>query len=141
MVVAAMYAVASRILRAAAPTLTGPTGLSSTVRRSLLAAFALFAVGILGYNGWLIAHDIDVPDYTRKVLRSATVETWEAHAVTFGELGLTAFGLVVGTRIVRRLLRALQTSLSNPCSRTSTSSAISSKSTSPKASWSRLNSA
>jgi hypothetical protein len=31
--------------------LAGSTGLSSTVRRSLSVAFALFAVGILGYNG------------------------------------------------------------------------------------------
>jgi len=111
-VVAALYAMASRFLRTAAPTPEGRTGVSWTVRRLLLAVWALSGVGIVGYNGWLIARDVNVPEYTTRLLRSATVETWEAHAVTFGELGLAAFGLIVGTRILRRLLQALQTSLS-----------------------------
>jgi moderate conductance mechanosensitive channel len=80
-------------------------------RNILLVAFIMLAVGIVGYNGWLVAGGIDVPQHTADVLRLLTVEMWRALGVAFGKLALAVLVLLVATRILRRIFGGLHTGI------------------------------
>jgi moderate conductance mechanosensitive channel len=73
-------------------------------RNILLAAFAIVAMGIVGYNGWLVTRGVDVPWHTSQLLLSLTLEAWRALAVALGKVGLAVLGFVVARRVLRRVL-------------------------------------
>jgi len=73
-------------------------------RNILLAAFAVVAVGIVGYNGWLVTEGVDVPQHTSHLLLSLTLEAWRALAVALGKVGLAVLGFVVARRVIRSVL-------------------------------------
>jgi small conductance mechanosensitive channel len=77
-------------------------------RRVLLAAFFLLLVGILGFNGWLLAKGRDVQAYTVGLITSITVETQIAIAFALLKLALAVAGLTVAARLLRRLLASAE---------------------------------
>jgi len=73
-------------------------------RNVLLATFVLVALGVLAFNGSLLARGVDVAQYTSELLLSLTVDIWRALAVAFGEVGLALVAFLVLIRVVRQIL-------------------------------------
>jgi small-conductance mechanosensitive channel len=103
------YVAMNRILQGTAArrarTLVGERGHAfRRTRNILLAAFAVVAVGIVGYNGWLVTEGVDVPQHTSHLLLSLTLEAWRALAVALGKVGLAVLGFVVARRVIGGVL-------------------------------------
>ena len=73
-------------------------------RNVLLATFVLAALGVLAFNGSLLARGVDVAQYTSELLLSLTVDIWRALAVALGEVGLAIVAFLVLIRVVRQIL-------------------------------------
>jgi moderate conductance mechanosensitive channel len=86
----------------------GPT---PRARIILLVTFIMVAAGLVGYNGWLVARGVDVPRHTAGILGLLTAEIWRALGVALGKVGLAALGLLVATRVIRRVLGGLHTGI------------------------------
>jgi moderate conductance mechanosensitive channel len=84
---------------------------AARARNILLVTFVMLAAGIVGYNAWLVAGGIDVPRHTAEILRLLTVEVWRALGVALGKVGLAALGLLVATRVLRRVLGGLHSGM------------------------------
>jgi small-conductance mechanosensitive channel len=77
--------------------------------RSVLFSLLLAMVsGVLLANGYLLARGVDVPQYTPVLIRSITPDTWIALARAVAKLALAIVALLVGIRVLRRLLRATE---------------------------------
>jgi small conductance mechanosensitive channel len=77
--------------------------------RSVLFSLLLAMVsGVLLGNGYLLARGVDVPQYTAVLIRSITPDTWIALARAVAKLALAIVALLVGIRVLRRLLRATE---------------------------------
>jgi moderate conductance mechanosensitive channel len=77
-------------------------------RTLLLASFFLLVAGLLLYNGWLIARGVDVGTHTVALIRSIDAGTWWAIGVALAKLAIAVGGLVIATRLLRRLLRSAE---------------------------------
>ena len=73
-------------------------------RHVLLATFVLLALGVLAFNGSLLARGVDVAQHTSELLLSLTVDIWRALAVALGEVGLAVVAFLVLIRVVRHIL-------------------------------------
>jgi small-conductance mechanosensitive channel len=81
---------------------------AAAARQLALATFTGIAVAVLAYNGWLIARGMDVRSFTLARIESFTMGAWHALLLSLGQIGLASLGLLIGTRLVRRLIGALQ---------------------------------
>jgi moderate conductance mechanosensitive channel len=81
------------------------------VRRIVYATAGLAALGVLGYNGWLLAGGVDVPTHTRNLISSITFDTWRALALSAGTLAAAAVAVLIALRFLRRGLAWLQKSI------------------------------
>ena len=61
-----------------------------------------------GYNGWLIVRRVDVPSHMIALLRGIGRDVWIGWAIAAGKLAGTALGIVVASRVLCRILRALE---------------------------------
>jgi hypothetical protein len=77
-------------------------------RTVLLASFFLLLAGLLLYNGWLIARGVGVATHTVALIRSVDAGTWWAIGVAFVKLAIAGGGLVLATRLLRRLLQSAE---------------------------------
>lgn len=77
-------------------------------RNLLRTGFLLLAIGILAFNGWLIARGLDAKSHTIALLRSINAEWRMAIGMALGKLALSAIGLVIATRLMRRLLQSAE---------------------------------
>jgi small conductance mechanosensitive channel len=77
------------------------------VHRALLLLAGVLALGILGYNGWLLARGVDVTAQTFSLLGVLTVEVWMRLAMVGLRLAAAVIGVLVWTRAVRWALRAI----------------------------------
>jgi moderate conductance mechanosensitive channel len=95
----------SRLVAWRSPSLKEWSTTAQLKARNILVAgfFALFAVVLL-FNGWLLATGKDAQDYTLALITSITAETWRAMAIALGKVALAAVGLIIATRVLRRLL-------------------------------------
>ncbi len=84
----------------------------SSARNILLATFVLLSLCVVAYNIWLITQGIDAPQYTSGLLLSMTLETWRTLAVALGKLGLAVVAFVVARRVIRGVLRSVQSGIS-----------------------------
>ena len=64
--------------------------------------------GVLLANGYLLARGVIVPQYTADLIRSITPATWMALVRAVAKLAVAIVALLVGIRILRRLLRATE---------------------------------
>ena len=81
--------------------------LRKRVRTSWLHSI-LLAIGILAYNGWLVARRVNVPSHTIALLSSVSTDMWIGLALAILKLAAATFGVVVGTRAMGRLLRFVE---------------------------------
>ena len=101
--------------RIAAIPLASARELSAWLRRTarsialLLAAVA--ALAILGANLWIAAEGQDVWDRTQELLRSISVEAWMALGLALAKLAGLAVAVLVGRRLLRRLLARIETAI------------------------------
>jgi len=70
----------------------------------LLVVFVAYLVGLLAYNGWLLAKGSDPWSHPLGLIRSITVETQIAIAIAVAKLAVAMAGLFVAARVLRRLL-------------------------------------
>jgi moderate conductance mechanosensitive channel len=73
----------------------------------LVLCLALAAVVII-YNGWLLARGVDVRARTTTLIRSVTPDMWIAAGMALAKLALAVAGIIVVTRLLRRLAGALE---------------------------------
>jgi small conductance mechanosensitive channel len=104
-----LHAVATLILsRGVAPRSPGLAAWSTRARirsRQILLAGGLGIIaGALVFNGWLLARGLDSRTYTLDLLGSITAETYLAIALAMVKLLAAAGGLVVASRLLRRLI-------------------------------------
>jgi small-conductance mechanosensitive channel len=78
------------------------------VRNIVYVGAGLAAVGVLGYNGWLLAGGVDVATHTRLLVSSITFDTWRALALSVGKLTAAAAGILLAVHFLRRGLAWLQ---------------------------------
>lgn len=78
------------------------------VRAGLMVLSGLLAVAIVAYNGWLIARGGDVPRETSVLLSAVSPEIWIGIALASGKLAAAAIAVASATRVVRRVLGALE---------------------------------
>jgi hypothetical protein len=78
------------------------------VRNVVYVGAGLAAVGVLGYNGWLLAGGVDVATYTRLLVSSITFDTWRALALSVAKLTAAAAGILLAVHVLRRGLVWLQ---------------------------------
>jgi hypothetical protein len=83
------------------------------VRRLLMVVSLLLAIGIPGYNGWLVVRGIDVPSHTIALVGAISLDTWLNLGIVLGKLVAAALGLVVATRVLRRALRKVEAAVNN----------------------------
>ena len=81
------------------------------MRNIVYVGATLAALGVLGYNGWLLAGGVDVATHTRSLVSSITFDTWRALALSIGKLAVATAAIVVALLLVRRGLAWLQTSI------------------------------
>jgi moderate conductance mechanosensitive channel len=81
-------------------------------RKILLALCLLLCVAVLGYNGWLVARGVSVPEHTAALARSITADTWKDFASTLAKLSFAAAGLLLAIRLMRRAVQALARTIS-----------------------------
>jgi small conductance mechanosensitive channel len=81
------------------------------VRASLVGMATLSAVGILCYNGWLIARGADVPGHTLVLLGAVSANMWIGLAMAVTKLAAATIGVVFAVRVVRRVLHAIEAAL------------------------------
>jgi small conductance mechanosensitive channel len=79
----------------------------ATFRLPIGIFLALAAVALL-YNGWLIASGLDPRTRTTALLSSITVDRWQTLGLGVGKIALATLALLIGTRIVHKMLDALQ---------------------------------
>jgi moderate conductance mechanosensitive channel len=113
LVCAALYAVTTAVISRAATMRGGQPATWSAraktrARTLLLASSFLLLAGLLLYNGWLIAHGVDVGTYTIALIRSVDAAAWWAIGVAVVKLAIAVGGLVIATRLLRRLLRSAE---------------------------------
>jgi small-conductance mechanosensitive channel len=77
-------------------------------RNLLLVLCLALAAVVITYNGWLLARGIDVKARTLTLIRSVTTDMWIAAGVALAKLVLAVAGLIVVTRLLRRLAGALE---------------------------------
>ena len=77
-------------------------------RHILFSLLLAMVSGVLLANGYLLARNVDVPQYTADLIRSITPATWMALVRALAKLTVAIVGLLVGIRILRRLLRATE---------------------------------
>jgi moderate conductance mechanosensitive channel len=77
-------------------------------RNLLLAVFFLLAAGLLTYNAWLVVRGVSVRERTLAVIGSMTAARGVAIGLALAKLALATVALVATTRLLRRLLRALE---------------------------------
>lgn len=102
-----LYAAAAVVLNRAArnPRLAAwSTTARVKTRRLLLATAALLIITLLAYNAWVIARGLDVRAHTVALVTSITRETQIAVLMALVKLALSAIGLVLAARLLRRLL-------------------------------------
>jgi small-conductance mechanosensitive channel len=108
----AAYALALIALRAIPVRISRLSGWRDTVRiktrKILLASCLLLCVAVLGYNGWLVARGVSVPEQTAALARSITANTWKELASTLAQLSLAVAGLLIAVRLMRRAVRAVE---------------------------------
>jgi small conductance mechanosensitive channel len=80
-------------------------------RNLVLAAGCLLLAMVLAWNAWLVARGTEVWGHTIALARGIGLEVQAAAAVALGKLALAAIVLLLGTRLVRQLLRLLERSL------------------------------
>ena len=86
-------------------------GAANTIRKYLVASFVLLAGIVVAYNGWLVAQGVDVVAHTRALVRSVDSEMRAALARSLGTLVLAMAGVVIASRLIRRLLRSAERAL------------------------------
>jgi small conductance mechanosensitive channel len=77
-------------------------------RNRLLAAFFLLVAAVLAYNGWMMFHGIDPWNHTAGFVRSIDADKRWALGSALLKFGLSAVGLVLMLRVVRRVLQSTQ---------------------------------
>jgi small-conductance mechanosensitive channel len=73
------------------------------IRISLLAALL-----IVGYNGWLVSRGLDARTDAISLLRSITLDHARLFVIRLAQLALIGIGVLMGTRLVRSILRAVE---------------------------------
>ena len=110
-----LYALAAMVLsrvRATRQELTSwSAAAANTIRKYLVASFVLLAGIVVAYNGWLVAQGVDVAAHTRALVRSVDSEMRAALARSLGTLVLAMAGVVIASRLIRRLLRSAERAL------------------------------
>jgi small conductance mechanosensitive channel len=81
---------------------------AATARHMAVATFTGITIAVLTYNGWLLARGVDIRSFTLARVESFTKDAWQALLLALGQIGLACLGLLIGTRVVRRLIGALQ---------------------------------
>src|SRR5688572_33317922 len=66
----------------------------AAMRNIVYVGATLAALGVLGYNGWLLAGGVDVATHTRRLVSSITFETWRALALSIGKLAVATTAIV-----------------------------------------------
>jgi moderate conductance mechanosensitive channel len=110
-VAGASHLVARWLIGRLAPLYRGSTpesryALRVRARAVIVGLSILAAIGILVYNGWLIARGVDLPGHTIAQLGAISAEMWTGLALAVAKLVAATIGVAVATRIVRRALRA-----------------------------------
>jgi moderate conductance mechanosensitive channel len=80
-------------------------------RHILFSLLLAMVSGVLLANGYLLARNVDVPRYTADLIRSITPATWMALVRALAKLAVAIVGLLIGIRVLRRLLRATERKL------------------------------
>ena len=115
LVCAALYAVTTAVISRAATMRGGEpatwSAAKARARTLLLASSFLLLAGLLLYNGWLIAHGVAVGTHTVALIRSVDAAAWWAIGVAVVKLAIAVGGLVIATRLLRRLLRSAERSI------------------------------
>ena len=78
------------------------------IRTIVYMGASLAALGILGYNGWLLARGVDIATHTRGLLSSITLDTWRALGLAAGTLAAAALVIFITLRVLRRGLLSLK---------------------------------
>jgi len=108
----AVYAIVFLAVRAIPPRLSRgsewrPVATAKT-RRAMLMLFVVAATALLGYNGWLVAHGIDVAVHTAGLAESITNYTWNDLPRALGKLVLVIAIPFVSVRLLHRALRVVE---------------------------------
>src|SRR5262249_21409901 len=69
------------------------------------------AIGIVGYNGWLVFRRIDVRDHTLALLRALGAGFWIAAAIALLKLAAATIGVLLVLRVVRVALSGMEAPL------------------------------
>src|SRR5688572_6310554 len=106
-----LYRLADMVVRLV--TAMGVTGAPNsparrTVRNAFLVTSLLLAIGVLIYNGVLAWRGENVLAHTRSVLGSISPAAWLALGMAFAKVIAAAVGFFILTRLVRRMLAALE---------------------------------
>jgi len=91
------------------PGLTNWASLARRRARNILIGLSvLLGLVILGYNGWLMSRGVDAKLHTAALIESIDRGTWIALALACAKLTLSAIGLVIASRLLRRVLHAAE---------------------------------
>jgi small conductance mechanosensitive channel len=117
LVFCALYGLLASIRRRAlvSPSQAAPGFLRERLRPAgtiLVATLVVLVLGILAYNGWLVARGVEVTGHTLGVLRSITIQTWTALGIALMKLGVALVAFLIATRSIRRLLRWVEEAIS-----------------------------
>ncbi len=81
------------------------------LRTILVWIFTLLAMAILTYNGWLIVRRADVPGHTLALVGAMGRDLWAGLAMAVVKLGAATAGVLIGARVVRRVLGVGETTV------------------------------
>ena len=86
---------------------------TAKVRITFAATGLVLASAVAVYNGWLIARGIDPANHTIGQITAVGADFWIRFATALAKLTAAAIGVVIGSRILRAMLNALEAKLSH----------------------------
>ncbi len=110
---ATVAAVLSRVAASRSALATWTSIVQRRTRNALLTAFVVLVVGIVAYNAWLAYKGVDAGVHTTSLLTSIDSSVWIAFALALVKLTLASIGVVIGTRVVRRLLHRAEAAINH----------------------------